>query len=115
MINLHLLTRISGNDSEFRAYFLNSLNKQAHQVTSQLELYFEDRNWASAYLLLEHYSQKIQPYSQPGYFSDLRKIIVSIPTIANINDRMSAIRMCIDKLQLLTLSHEIHEAEELSA
>lgn len=115
MINLHLLTRISGNDSEFRTYFLNSLNKQAEQVTSQLETYFEESNWASAYLLLEHYSQKIQPYSQPGYFSDLRKSIASVPKIANSIERLEAIRACIDKLQLLTAPHEMYGAVALSA
>jgi hypothetical protein len=115
MINLHLLTRISGNDAEFRTYFLRSLNKQADQVISQLDAYCQDQNWASAYLLLEHYSNKIQPYAQPGYFSDLRASISSIPKLANELARLETIRGCIHKLEQLTAPQELYGAVALSA
>jgi hypothetical protein len=108
MINLHLLTRISGNDAEFRAYFITTLKRQVGTVTSKLEAHAEEGNWASAFLLLEHYSELIQPYSQPGYFSELKKGIVKIPTLSNNTSRILAVRICIQKLDDLTQPKELN-------
>jgi hypothetical protein len=115
MINLHLLTRISGNDAEFRTYFISALKRQVSAVIAKLDDYAEEGNWSPAFLLLDHYSGLIPPYSQPGYFSELQRNIAKIPTLSNNTSRLLAVRVCIQKLSVLTQPKELYGAVSMNA
>lgn len=71
MINLHLLTKISGFDSTYRNQITSLISAQAERVSSQVLELLQARKWAHCQVTLERYIHDIQPYCQPSFIEEL--------------------------------------------
>ncbi len=72
MINLHLLTRVSGYDNEFKKTIIQMIHTRFERVRTQLLKLLSQRSWASCYLHLEQYLHDLQPYSDESFINDLK-------------------------------------------
>ncbi|MFM1932025.1 MAG: hypothetical protein RL226_1328 [Bacteroidota bacterium] len=71
MVNLHLLTKISGFDSEYRKQITQLIAAQAEKVSDQVLELLRDHKWAYCQVILERYIHDIQPYCQPSFTESL--------------------------------------------
>lgn len=71
MINLHLLTKISGKDHGFRKSILKMVSKGASAVIVESKKASSSEDWNKCYVILRNYISSIQPYCQLSYFNSL--------------------------------------------
>lgn len=71
MINLHLLTKISGFDSTYRNQITSLISSQAMNVSAQVLEMLQAKRWAYCQVTLEKYIHDIQPYCQPSFITTL--------------------------------------------
>ncbi|MCH2199613.1 MAG: hypothetical protein MK081_12610 [Flavobacteriales bacterium] len=71
MINYHLLTKISGYDSDFRKQILEMIANRFERANAEALRYVSERRWSANYLLLERYLHDLQPYTQPSFMQEL--------------------------------------------
>ena len=71
MINLHLLTKISGFDSTYRNQITSLISSQAERVSNQVHELLKAQKWAYCQVTLEKYIHDIQPYCQRSFIDGL--------------------------------------------
>lgn len=113
MINLHLLTRVSGYDNEFRKTIVQMIQTRFVRVRTQLQNLLTQRSWASCYLHLEQYLHDLQPYSDEAFINDLKNDLKSFKTSRNDQEREHFLQRFLATIELgLAASAAAIEQEE---
>lgn len=78
MINLHLLTKISGFDKTFRRDIINMMASRFKRVSHNVYRLIGEKRWSACYICLEQYLHDLQPYSEEHFIqalhADLRQL-----------------------------------------
>ncbi len=99
MINLHLLTKISGYDSNFRKQVLQLIVTQFESVRDQaLEFIKEDR-WNACQILFERYLHDLQPYCQASFLEELKTLYNTMKTAQDKEIKALCAKRFINTLQ----------------
>lgn len=72
MVNFHLLTKISGYDSDFRRQIVEMILIRFDRVDSDLRELIDDDRWSAVLHLLGEYLNEIEPYTQPSHLNGFR-------------------------------------------
>lgn len=75
MINIYLLSKISGTDMEFRQRIVRMIFSKAGKFRSSFEHMARIRNWNSCYYLLLDFYNQVTPYCTVAFLKDLQKAI----------------------------------------
>jgi hypothetical protein len=111
MINLHLLTRVSGYDHDFKRTIISMINTRFQRVRTQLLKLIEQRSWASCYLHLEEYLYDLQPYSNQSFVEDLKQDLKRFKNSQCESERERILYRFIATVEfaLATASAAVHE------
>ena len=80
MINLHLLTKISGYDSSFRKQMLQLIINQYESVKEQTIRFIDEERWNACHILFERYLHDLQPYCQARFLEELQTLYMAMKT-----------------------------------
>lgn len=78
MINLHLLTKISGYDSSFRKQMLQLIINQYESVKEQTIRFIDEERWNACHILFERYLHDLQPYCQARFLDELQTLYMTM-------------------------------------
>lgn len=78
MINLHLLTKISGYDSSFRKQMLQLIINQYESVKEQTIRFIDEERWNACHILFERYLHDLQPYCQARFLEELQTLFMTM-------------------------------------
>jgi hypothetical protein len=81
MVNFHLLTKISGYDSDFRRQIVEMIRIRFERVDTDLRDLIEDDRWSAVFHLLGEYFLEIEPYTQPSHHNGLTEGLHQIKEI----------------------------------
>ncbi len=104
MINLHLLTKASGFDYEFRCEVIAMIESRFKRVSEQTQSFIEQKRWTACYLHLEHYLCDLQPYSEAEFITDLQRIVKAIRQANSDQQRMLLAKRFLNSVELGLLS-----------
>lgn len=72
MINLHLLTEVSGYDAGFRLKILTMIELRFERVRERTTMLTECQRWTACYLYLEQYLHDLQTYTELSALNRLK-------------------------------------------
>lgn len=75
MINLHLLSKVSGFDADFRNEILNMIAARYTRVGQQTRGMMQQGRFMACYLFLEQYVADIQPYTDDAFTARLNGLL----------------------------------------
>ena len=75
MINYHLLSKISGFDSNFRKEIESMIKLRFERVNRDVIKLVTEERWSAAYLYMKDYLHDIQPYTQPSFVNGLVNLL----------------------------------------
>lgn len=75
MINLQLLSKVSGFDAEFRNEILNMISARYSRVDDQTRSMLQQGRHMACYLFLEQYVSDIQPYTNAEFATKLNVLL----------------------------------------
>lgn len=114
MINLNLLTRVSGYDHEFKKTIIQMIDTRFQRVRSQLLNLLNQRSWASCYLHLEQYLHDLQPYSDESFIADLKNDLKAFKSSRDDQERTHFLQRFLATIELgLAAASAAVEQEEL--
>lgn len=99
MINLHLLTKISGYDSNFRKEVLQLIIKQYENVRLEAMKFMEEERWNACQLLFDRYLHDLQPYCQASFLDDLKTLYNTMKTAQDTEIKSLCAKRFLNSLQ----------------
>lgn len=72
MLNLQLITKISGKDMAFRNAIIDTIEKEATNTRALLKNAAHEKRWMLCYTLVNSYLLKIQPYANLTFLNHLK-------------------------------------------
>ncbi|MCB0760524.1 MAG: hypothetical protein KDC12_03300 [Flavobacteriales bacterium] len=73
MVDLHLLTKIAGNDAEFRKSIVQRVGTKARSFVADFAQSFRKANYNSCYYKTLSFYQSIMPYCKISFLNDMQK------------------------------------------
>ncbi|MFT4778943.1 MAG: hypothetical protein ACI923_001477 [Flavobacteriales bacterium] len=99
MINLHLLTKISGYDSNFRKQVLQLIINQFETVRDHAFKFIEEERWNACQILFERYLHDLQPYCQAGFLEELQTMCNTMKTAEDNEIKILCVKRFVNTLQ----------------
>lgn len=78
MINLQLLTKVSGYDSTFRRRVLDMIANRFERVNRETLSFLEQKRYAAVYLHLKQYLHDLQPYTRLSEMNELKDQLIKL-------------------------------------
>lgn len=99
MINLHLLTKISGYDSNFRKQVLQLIVTQFESVRDQALDFINAGRWNACQILFERYLHDLLPYCQASFLEELKTLYNTMKTAQDKEIKELCAKRFINTLQ----------------
>lgn len=87
MLNLQLITKISGKDMAFRNAIISTIQKEAQRTSDELSSAAQGKRWMLCYTLVHSYLLKVQPYANLTFLNQLKQHIESLRSSSNDLER----------------------------
>lgn len=87
MLNLQLITKISGKDMAFRNTIISIIQKEAQRTSEVLNNAAQEERWMLCYTVVHSYLLKIQPYANLTFLNQLKYHIESLRSSKNNLER----------------------------
>jgi len=99
MINLHLLSKVSGFDAEFRNEILNMISTRYARVDQQTRGMMQQGRYMACYLFLEQYVADIQPYTTEEFATKLNVVLRKFKTSHDQEDKITLVEQFLSMIQ----------------
>ncbi len=99
MINLHLLSKVSGFDADFRNEILNMISVRYARVDQQTRGMMQQGRFLACYLFLEQYVADIQPYTTEEFAAKLNAILRKFKTSPDQDDKIALAEQFLGMIQ----------------
>jgi hypothetical protein len=115
MLNLQLITKISGKDMAFRNAIISTIQKEAQRTSDQLTRAAQEERWMLCYTLVHSYLLKIQPYANLTFLNQLKEHIESLRSSKNDFERRHLAKELAGKIAGITQDNAKHTNIEHNA
>lgn len=99
MINLHLLSKVSGFDADFRNEILNMIAARYTRVDQQTRGMMQQGRYMACYLFLEQYVADIQPYTTEEFATKLNLVLRKFKTSQDQEDKIALVEQFLSMIQ----------------
>ncbi len=102
MLNLQLITKISGKDMAFRNTIITIIQKEAQRTSEELNKAAKDERWMLCYTVVHSYLLKIQPYANLTFLNQLKQHIERLRSSKNLLERRHLAQQLAEQISSIT-------------
>lgn len=99
MINLTLLTTVSGVDTGFCREIVRMIEQRFERMKSRSQQLMSDRRWLACYLHLEQYLADLQPYAETTSLKALESDLKQLRRCKDEAGKERIVRQFLDRVQ----------------
>ena len=99
MINLQLLTKVSGYDSEFRRRVLDMIAVRFERVNKETLDFLQQGRHSAVYLHLKQYLHDLQPYSKLSEMNELKDDLMRLHVSDQPEERDLRTKMLLNRIR----------------
>lgn len=100
MINLNLLSKVSGCDQAFKNEILKMISSRYNRIRVQAEVLIEQKRWTACYLFFEQYLHDLEPYSQLAFVNDIKEDLRQLRSATTPEDKERMARRFMSTVEL---------------
>ena len=115
MLNLQLITKISGKDMAFRNAIINTINQEAVNTFNLLKNAAQEQRWMLCYTLVNSYLLKIQPYANLTFSNQLKSQINRLRSSFNDLERRHLVSQIASSIAEITGNQKNNTTGERNA
>lgn len=99
MINLTLLTTVSGVDTGFCREIVRMIEARFERMKARSQQLMSDRRWLACYLHLEQYLADLQPYAESTSLKDLESDLKQLRKCEDEAGKERLVRQFLERVQ----------------
>ena len=115
MLNLQLITKISGKDMAFRNAIINTINQEAVNTSNLLKNAAQEQRWMLCCTLVNSYLLKIQPYANLTFSNQLKAQINRLRSSLNDLERRHLVSQIAGSISEITSNQKGDATDERNA
>lgn len=115
MINLTLLSKVSGFDAGFRREIIDMIGKRFARVKDQAYDLMAQQRFTACYLFLEQYLYDLQPYSELTFVDGLKTELKALRLANDNSEKQNIVVHFLNSVELGLVEARIRMEQEVNA
>lgn len=114
MINLTLLSKVSGFDADFRREIMDMIGKRFLRVKEQAFKLMSEKRYTACFLFLEQYLCDLQPYSELTFVNDLKSELKSLRSAQGNAEKERIVAHFLNSVELGLVESRLRIEQEIT-